>query len=86
MFRIGLVLILAATATIAGWRLLDRTVSAADVEGPLQGVTYAPWAGGCFNRMVGSGPALQSAPMLANTPIRMSRPAWPLTVRATVSV
>ena len=31
-------------ATIAGWRLLDRTVTAADVEGPLHGVTYAPWA------------------------------------------
>src|SRR6185369_16299596 len=44
MFRVGLVLILAGIATIAGWRWLDRTVSAADVEGPLQGVTYAPWA------------------------------------------
>ena len=44
MVRLGLVLILAAIATVAGWRLLDRHVSAADVEGPLQGVTYAPWA------------------------------------------
>ena len=44
MFRVGLVLILAGMATIAGWRWLDRTVTAADVELPLQGVTYAPWA------------------------------------------
>ena len=44
MVRLGLVLILAAMATVAGWRLLDRHVSAADVELPLQGVTYAPWA------------------------------------------
>src|SRR4051794_36873633 len=43
MFRVGLVLILAGMATIAGWRWLDRTVTAADVELPLQGVTYAPW-------------------------------------------
>ena len=44
VIRLGLVLILAAVATVAGWRLLDRTVTAADVEGPLHGVTYAPWA------------------------------------------
>src|SRR6185369_14314322 len=44
MFRVGLVLILVGMATIAGWRWLDRHVSAAEVEGPLQGVTYAPWA------------------------------------------
>ncbi|HEY4165952.1 MAG TPA: hypothetical protein VGM96_04225, partial [Reyranella sp.] len=44
MYRLGLVLILVAMATIAGWRLLNRTVTAADVEGPLHGVTYAPWA------------------------------------------
>ena len=43
MYRLGLVLILVALATIGGWRLLNRTVTAADVEGPLQGVTYAPW-------------------------------------------
>jgi len=42
MYRLGLVLIIVAVATIAGWRLLDRTVTAADVEGPLHGVTYAP--------------------------------------------
>ena len=44
MFRLALVLIVAAAATIAGWRLLDRELAAADVEGPLHGVTYAPWA------------------------------------------
>jgi cellulose synthase/poly-beta-1,6-N-acetylglucosamine synthase-like glycosyltransferase/exo-beta-1,3-glucanase (GH17 family) len=44
MYRLGLVLILVAAATIGGWRLLNRTVTAADVEGPLHGVTYAPWA------------------------------------------
>ena len=32
MYRLGLVLILVAVATIAGWRLLDRTVTAADVQ------------------------------------------------------
>src|SRR5437764_7155863 len=42
MFRVGLVLILTAMATLIGWRLLDRDVTAADVEGPLQGVTDAP--------------------------------------------
>src|SRR3954463_3777835 len=44
MFRVGLVLILVGIATIAGWRWLDRTIVAADLEGPLHGVTYAPWA------------------------------------------
>ncbi|HTO82069.1 MAG TPA: glycosyltransferase, partial [Methylomirabilota bacterium] len=44
MFRLALVLVVAAAATIAGWRLLDRELAAADVEGPLHGVTYAPWA------------------------------------------
>jgi len=44
MFRLGLVLIVAAAATLAGWRLLDRQIDAANVEGPLHGVTYAPWA------------------------------------------
>src|SRR5882672_3266882 len=44
MFRLALVLIVAAAATIAGWRLLDRQVAAANVDGPLHGVTYAPWA------------------------------------------
>lgn len=44
MFRSGLVLLLVFAATLAGWRLLDRTVTAADVEGALHGVTYAPWA------------------------------------------
>jgi cellulose synthase/poly-beta-1,6-N-acetylglucosamine synthase-like glycosyltransferase/exo-beta-1,3-glucanase (GH17 family) len=44
MFRLALVLIVAAAATIAGWRVLDRELAAADVDGPLHGVTYAPWA------------------------------------------
>ncbi len=44
MFRLALVLILASAATAAGWRLLDRQLAAANVEGPLHGVTYAPWA------------------------------------------
>ena len=44
MIRLGLVLLIAAAATIVGWRLLDGQVNAADVEGPLHGVTYAPWA------------------------------------------
>ncbi len=44
MFRLALVLIVAAVATTAGWRLLDRQVAAANVDGPLHGVTYAPWA------------------------------------------
>src|SRR5260370_11851454 len=44
MFGLALVLVVAAAATIAGWRLLDREVAAANIEGPLHGVTYAPWA------------------------------------------
>ena len=44
MFRLGFVLLLVCAATLVGWRLLDRDVVAADVEGPLHGVTYAPWA------------------------------------------
>src|SRR5258708_21665664 len=44
MFRLALVLMVAAAATIAGWWLLDRQLAAAGVEGPLHGVTYAPWA------------------------------------------
>ncbi len=44
MFRFGLVLLVTTAATIAGWRLLDSHVQAANVEGPLHGVTYAPWA------------------------------------------
>ncbi len=44
MIRLGLVLLVTAAATIAGWRLFDSHVSAANVEGLLHGVTYAPWA------------------------------------------
>lgn len=33
-----------AAATLLGWRLLNSTITAANVEGPLHGVTYAPWA------------------------------------------
>lgn len=44
MFRLGLVLVVVAGATLLGWRLLDSHIGAADVEGPLHGVTYAPWA------------------------------------------
>ena len=44
MIRQGLVLLIAAAATIAGWRLLDGQIEAANVDGPLHGVTYAPWA------------------------------------------
>lgn len=43
MIRVGLVLILVAAATVAGWRSLNRQITAADVELPLNGVTYAPW-------------------------------------------
>lgn len=43
MFRRGLVLLVAVLATVAGWRLLDGRLQAADVEGRLHGVTYAPW-------------------------------------------
>ena len=44
MIRQGLVLLLVVAATIIGWRLLDGEIDAATVEGPLHGVTYAPWA------------------------------------------
>ena len=44
MIRHGLVLLIVVAATVAGWRLLDAPVVAANVEGPLHGVTYAPWA------------------------------------------
>ena len=44
MIRQSLVLLLVVTATIVGWRLLDARVEAANVEGPLHGITYAPWA------------------------------------------
>ena len=42
MMRRGLVLLVAALATVVGWRLLDGYLSAANLEGPLHGVTYAP--------------------------------------------
>ena len=41
MFRLGFVLLLVCAATLVGWRLLDRDVVAADVEGPLHGVVMA---------------------------------------------
>ena len=44
MIRLGIVLLVTAAATLLGWRLLDSTITAANVEGPLHGVTYAPWA------------------------------------------
>ena len=44
MMRRGLVLLIVVAATLVGWRLLDSRVTAADLEGPLHGVTYAPWA------------------------------------------
>lgn len=44
MMRRGLVLLVAVLATVVGWRLLDGRMQAANVEGPLHGVTYAPWA------------------------------------------
>ena len=44
MIRLGVVLLVTAAVTLLGWRLLDSTVTAANVEGPLHGVTYAPWA------------------------------------------
>src|SRR5260370_41341705 len=44
MCRLALVLIVTGAATSAGWRLLDRQVAAANLEGPLHGITYAPWA------------------------------------------
>src|SRR5947207_9760694 len=44
MIRQPLVLLFVVAATIIGWRLLDGEIDAASVEGPLHGVTYAPWA------------------------------------------
>lgn len=44
MIRLGVILLVTAAVTLLGWRLLDSTVTAANVEGPLHGVTYAPWA------------------------------------------
>src|SRR5258708_34916022 len=44
MIRHSLVLVIVVAATIIGWRLLDGEIDAANVEGPLHGVTYAPWA------------------------------------------
>ena len=44
MIRQALVLLTVAAATLAGWRLLDSRIDAANIEGPLHGVTYAPWA------------------------------------------
>ena len=44
MMRLGLILLITAAVTLLGWRLLDSSVTAANVEGPLHGVTYAPWA------------------------------------------
>src|SRR6267154_2604646 len=44
MIRQSLVLLIAVATTILGWHLLDGQSDAANVEGPLHGVTYAPWA------------------------------------------
>ena len=44
MMRRGLVLLVAVLDTVVGWRLLDGRMQAANVEGALHGVTYAPWA------------------------------------------
>ena len=44
MIRHGWVLLVVAVATLLGWRLLDGRMQAANLEGPLHGVTYAPWA------------------------------------------
>ena len=44
MIRQSLVLLIVVATTILGWRLLDSQIDAANVEGPLHGVTYAPWA------------------------------------------
>ena len=44
MIRLSLVFLLTVAATIAGWRALDSRIEAANIEGPLHGVTYAPWA------------------------------------------
>ena len=44
MIRQSLVLLIVVATTILGWRLLDSQIDAANVEGPLHGITYAPWA------------------------------------------
>src|SRR5215470_9073300 len=44
MVRQGLILLSVVAASVIGWRLLDARMHAADVELPLHGVTYAPWA------------------------------------------
>ncbi len=44
MFRLTLILLVTVAATLAGWRLLDGRVDAPNIELPLHGVTYAPWA------------------------------------------
>ncbi|MBM3644624.1 MAG: glycosyltransferase [Alphaproteobacteria bacterium] len=44
MVRLASVLFLTLAATFAGWRAFDARIDAADIEGPLHGVTYAPWA------------------------------------------
>src|SRR5258708_34828163 len=44
MIRQSLVLLIAVATTILGWHLLDGQIDAANIEGPLHGVTYAPWA------------------------------------------
>ena len=40
MIRQSLVLLIVVATTILGWRLLDGQIDAANVEGPLHGVTY----------------------------------------------
>ena len=44
MFRLSLVFLLTVAAIFVGWRSLDSRIEAADIEGPIHGVTYAPWA------------------------------------------
>ena len=44
MFRLTLVLLFTFVATLVGWRLLDGRVDAPNIDLPLHGVTYAPWA------------------------------------------
>ena len=44
MMRNGLVLLIVVLSTVLGWRLMNSTLTAADIEAPLHGVTYAPWA------------------------------------------
>src|SRR5258708_28280105 len=44
MIRHSLVLVIVVATTILGWRLLDGQIDAANVDTPLHGVTYAPWA------------------------------------------